>query len=50
MPKSGLEPKLISYKETVLPIKLFRLKKFFSLGIIVQKFFPSDFLGLVTLM
>jgi hypothetical protein len=25
MPKTGLEPIIVSYKETVLPIKLFRL-------------------------
>ena len=26
LPKTGFEPMLVSYKETVLPIKLFRLE------------------------
>ena len=34
MPKTGLEPITVSYKETVLPIKLFRLK-------LAAKFYPK---------
>ena len=38
MPKFGFEPKIISYKDTVLPIELFRLFIFINIvGILIIK-------------
>ena len=34
MPKTGLEPITVSYKETVLPIKLFRLPYIYAFFIL----------------
>jgi hypothetical protein len=41
MPKTGLEPIIVSYKETVLPIKLFRLFFYYPLP------YPLGFTALI---